>query len=88
MRIIPEHRRIKDLEAAHAQINEAGSEEGYWKLSTPWPTAPYASDCLECHAGVMERAFSTDLCDLFPDCHGEARNLQASPDLEVCSDCH
>lgn len=157
------------LEAAHAQINEARAEEGYAKLTTPWPTAPYASDCLACHAGVetlqlsvfgrgfahqphvvgqglecqechstheerdtqgmgplkiqssscnschhsepasdcaschggvMERAFSTDLGDFehafhvgdmeigCTDCHGEPPALQASPDLEVCSDCH
>ena len=157
------------LEAAHGQINQARAEEGYPELATPWPTAPYASDCLECHTGVevsrasvfgrgfahqphvvgqgleceechttheerhsqgigplkirssscnschhglaerecvechggvMERAFSVDLGDFehafhvgdmeiaCTDFHGEAPDLQASPDLEVCSNCH
>ena len=40
------------LDAAHRQINEARTARGKTPLSTPWLVAPYASDCLECHAGV------------------------------------
>jgi hypothetical protein len=157
------------LQAAHHQINEARQQQGLAALPAPWPTAPYSSDCLDCHTGVessrvqvfgrafahephvvgqgmdcqdchtsheeressgagsmklkkssctachhsaasgpcvdchgsiMERAFAVELGSFehvshvgdmeieCAECHGDAANLQASPDLEVCSACH
>jgi nitrate/TMAO reductase-like tetraheme cytochrome c subunit len=48
------------LEAAHRQINEARQTGGLGSLGSPWPSAPFESPCLECHAGaevVVGRAF-------------------------------
>ncbi len=56
--------------------------------------------CLDCHSGVLDRTFATELGD-FPhsfhvvdmeqacgDCHGEAPRISAEADREFCSDCH
>jgi len=40
------------LATAHRQLNEARSQVGLASVAAPWPEAPYASPCLECHAGA------------------------------------
>lgn len=69
------------LDAAHRQLNEARAAGGLGELPAPWPTAPFASSCLNCHAGVESkrvRAFGRD----FPhEPHVVGRGLG-------CTDCH
>ncbi len=62
--------------------------------------ADTARRCLDCHAGVLERTYPTELGD-FPhsfhvvdmekgcaECHGQAPALAAKADRSFCADCH
>ena len=69
------------LEAAHNQINQARAEKGYSELATPWPTAPYASDCLECHTGVEVSRVSVFGRDFAHGPHVVKQGLE-------CQECH
>jgi hypothetical protein len=40
------------LDTAHRQLNEVRSEQGLGEQRPPWPTAPYETECLGCHAGA------------------------------------
>ncbi len=69
------------LSQAHGQLNEARGERGLGGLSLPWPEAPFASPCLECHAGsevAVTRAFGSS----FPH-----RPHVVGAELE-CQSCH
>ncbi len=40
------------LDASHRQLNDARKAGGLGEVEIPWATAPFASDCLNCHMGV------------------------------------
>ena len=47
------------LDASHRQLNEARAAGGLSELPLPWAVAPFASACLNCHAGVESKRVRT-----------------------------
>lgn len=72
------------LSAAQRQLNEARRESGLPEIAPPWPQAPYASPCLDCHAGaeaLSSRAFGRS----FPHA---PHVTEAALDCESCHSTH
>ncbi|MGB6334596.1 MAG: cytochrome c3 family protein, partial [Thermoanaerobaculia bacterium] len=69
------------LDAAHGQLNEARREQGLAEVGAPWPTAPYESECLSCHAGA-EATSAGAFGQVFPhEPHVVGRGIE-------CTECH
>jgi len=72
---------LEVLAQAHRQINEARQQKQLPELPLPWPEAPFASPCLDCHEGIEEHT-GNQFGREFPHRHHVVRS-----GLE-CGTCH